>query len=201
MTALHLRDEGFDLDIFPQFVIFLTNFNSYFLPRRSANKVKIGDFDYPKIEPIDHSIDNGSEEMGKREKYYPECYFKEEGYMETNKVVFNALLALFMGILLCSCANVKFTPHGKTFPPYTGNIKVIWKDRGLAVNPNSYDFIGTVSDSVAWCGIIPANLDDNLHNRLVKEAGKYGGNGIILYCGEIGSVDECKCYGDIIRFK
>jgi hypothetical protein len=122
--------------------------------------------------------------------------------METKKVVINTLLALFMSILLCECANVKFIPHGKTFPPYTGEIKIIWKEHRLLVDPNSYDFIGTVSaDSVTWCGTIPAKLDDDLHIRLINEVGKYGGDGIILYCGEIGSVNECTCYGDIIRFK
>lgn len=33
-----------------------------------ANKVKIQNYNYPKIEPIDHFIDNGREEVGKRGK-------------------------------------------------------------------------------------------------------------------------------------
>lgn len=121
--------------------------------------------------------------------------------METNRVIFITLLALFMSILLCSCVNVKFIPHGKTFPPYTGEIKVIWKEPRLVPNPNSYDLIGTVTGSVIFCSVVPAMLDTDLHNRLIKETRKYGGNGIILYCGETGAEDECRCYGDIIRFK
>ncbi len=121
--------------------------------------------------------------------------------METNKVTFNVLLALFMGILLCSCVDFKFTPQGKTFPPYTGDIKVIWKERGLVPNPNSYDLIGTVTGRVIFCGAVPGWSDTDLHNRLIKKASEYGGNGIILSCGETGAADECKCYGDVIRFK
>ena len=121
--------------------------------------------------------------------------------MEKNKIIFNTLLALFVSILLCSCTSVKFFPQGKTFPPYTGEIKVIWKEPRLVPNPNSYDLIGTVTGSVMWCGVVPAMLDTDLHNRLIKEAMKYGGNGIILSCGEMGAIDECKCFGDIIRFK
>ena len=121
--------------------------------------------------------------------------------MEANKVVFKTLLALFVSILLSSCVNVKFIPQEKTFPPHTGDIKVIWKEPRLVPNPNSYDLIGTVIGSVTLRGVVPAMVDTDLHNRLIKETGKYGGNGIILYCGETGAADECKCYGDIIRFK
>ena len=121
--------------------------------------------------------------------------------MVANKAILYTLFALLSCILLSSCVNVKFIPHGKTFPPYTGDIKVIWKEPRLVPNPNSYDLIGTVTGSVILCGVEPAMLDTDLHNRLIKETRKYGGNGIILYCGEMGEADECKCYGDIIRFK
>ena len=120
--------------------------------------------------------------------------------MEKDKVIFNTLFAVFMSTLLCACA-VKFTPQGKTFPPYTGDIKVIWKEPGIVPNPDSYDLIGTVTGRVILCGAVPGWADTDLHNRLIKETRKYGGNGIILSCGAMGAEDECKCYGDIIRFK
>jgi hypothetical protein len=46
-----------------------------------------------------------------------------------------------------------------------------------------------------------AVYDKDLHDWIKKEAAKAGGNGVIISCGELGTVGECNCYGDVIRFK
>jgi hypothetical protein len=125
--------------------------------------------------------------------------------METDKKIFHILLYIFMITLFCSCSggitNVKYTPTGSNFPPYTGEIKVFWKEHGVPKDPNSYVFVGRVSGQSLWCGVTLAQSNTELHQHLIDQAGKHGGNGIILMCGEVGSVGQCFCYGDIIRFK
>jgi hypothetical protein len=110
------------------------------------------------------------------------------------------ILCVFSTSCLVSCGGgIKFIRMGNTFPPYTGEIRVFWKEHGVPVEP--YEVIGTVSGRSTWCGVTPARLNEDLHKQLINETGKYGGNAIILYCGEIGSTGACYCYGDIIRFK
>lgn len=126
--------------------------------------------------------------------------------METAAKLFRLLICISILTLICSCSggvtNVRYTPKsGTTFPPYTGEIKVFWKEHGIPADPNSYVFIGTISGRSLWCGVTPAKMNTGLHQHLISQAGKYGGNGIVLYCGEIGTTGECHCYGDIIRFK
>ncbi len=114
----------------------------------------------------------------------------------TIRILFCILVATF----LISCGT-SFIRKGNTYPPYTGEIRVFWKDHGVPADTNSYEFIGTVSGRSTWCGATPGKFNEGLHKELIEQAGKYGGNGIILYCGEIGTVGACYCYGDIIRFK
>jgi len=114
------------------------------------------------------------------------------------------LVSVLLIIFLASCTTTtgtSFVRTGNTYPPYTGEIRVFWKEHGVPADRNSYEFIGTVSGSSLWCGVKTGKENEALHKELIDQAGKYGGNGIILYCGEIGTVGECKCYGDIIRFK
>ena len=126
--------------------------------------------------------------------------FKRRAAMKTTLTLFYLLLCIFILTSVCSCG-IKFTQKGETFLPYTGKVKVFWKEHGVPADPNTYDLIGTVSGRVTWCGVTKGRYATDLHNELINEAGKHGGNGIILYCGEVGSVGQCDCYGDIIRFK
>lgn len=114
-----------------------------------------------------------------------------------------AMYAIFFIVIITSFVScgTSFVRKGKTYPPYTGEIRVFWKEHGVPADPNSYELIGSVSGRSTWCGITPGKFNEGLHKELINQAGKYGGNGIILYCGEIGTVDKCYCYGDIIRFK
>jgi hypothetical protein len=138
------------------------------------------------------------------EKVVSWIYVKKKDHMETNKKGFRTALCIFVGALLCSCSpviDVKYIPNGPRFPRYTGKIAVFWKEHGIPIEPDTYDFIGTISGQSNWCGTNKAKFYTDLQNYLINEAGKYGGNGIILHCGELGSTGECYCYGDIIRFK
>jgi hypothetical protein len=110
-------------------------------------------------------------------------------------VLFSILVTTF----LTSCST-HFVREGKTYPPYTGEVLVFWKEHGVPGDPNAYEFLGTVHKRSTWCGITPAKYNKELHKALIDEAGKYGGNAVILYCGEIGTVGACTCYGDVIRF-
>ena len=114
-------------------------------------------FDYPQIEPIGHFLTMEGEKWARGGNRTLDAISKRKD-METNRVIFITLLDLLMSILLCACGNVKFIPHGKTFPPYTGEIKVIWEEPRLLPNPNSYDFIGTVTGSVIFCAVIPVGF-------------------------------------------
>ncbi len=107
---------------------------------------------------------------------------------------------ILIAAFLTSCGT-KFVRKGPSYPPYTGEIRVFWKDHGAPADPSSYEFIGTVSGRATWCGISAGRFNEGLHKKLTDQAGQHGGNGIILYCGEIGTTGECYCYGDIIRFK
>ena len=118
------------------------------------------------------------------------------GSQITIRILFCILLATF----LISCGT-SFIRKGKTYPPYTGEIRVFWKNHGVPEDPNTYEFIGTVSGRSTWCGVVVGKFNQGLHKELIAQAGEHGGNGIILYCGEVGTTGECYCYGDIIRFK
>lgn len=117
-----------------------------------------------------------------------------------SKITIHILFCILVATFIVSCGT-SFTRKGNTYPPYTGGIRVFWKDHGVPADPNSYELLGTVSGRSTWCGITPGKFNEGLHNDLIKQAGTYGGNGIILYCGEIGTVGACYCYGDVIRFK
>ncbi|MFH2047007.1 MAG: hypothetical protein ABIK92_17905 [Pseudomonadota bacterium] len=118
----------------------------------------------------------------------------------TSQIVIRILFCILVATFLTSCGT-KFIRKGGTYPPYAGEVRVFWKDHGVPADPNSYEFIGTVSGRSTWCGITQGKFNEGLHKKLTEQAGNNGGNGIILYCGEIGTVGECYCYGDVIRFK
>lgn len=115
----------------------------------------------------------------------------------TIRILFCILVTTF----LVSCGSgTSFVRTGAIYPPYTGEIRVFWKDHGAQVKTNSYKFIGTVSQKSKMCESEPGRFDERLHKDLIEQAGQYGGNGIILYCGETGSPRHCDCWGDVIRF-
>lgn len=117
-----------------------------------------------------------------------------------SKGVIGILICILMTVFLTSCGT-KFIRKGKIYPRYTGEIRVYWKEHGVPVDRNSYEFLGTVSGRSTWCGVAIGRDNQKLHGELTKQAGIHGGNGIILYCGELGTTGECYCYGDVIRFK
>jgi len=124
--------------------------------------------------------------------------------MERSKKGCLTALCICVSVLLCSCGpviDVQYLPNRPALPPYTGKVAVFWKEHGTSMDPSTYDLIGTVTAQSNWCGTNKAKFNTGLHNYLINQAGEHGGNGIILYCGEIGSIAECYCYGDIIRFK
>ena len=129
---------------------------------------------------------------------------KKKDDMERDKKGFLTALCIFVSVLFCSCGpaiDLTYVPNAPPYPPYTGKVAVFWKDHGVQPNPDTYDLIGTVSGQSDWCGTNKEKFYTDLQDRLINEANKYGGNGIILRCGQIGSIGECYCYGDIIRLK
>lgn len=98
--------------------------------------------------------------------------------------------------------NTRYTKMGPEYPPYAGDVKVFWKDHGVPADPNTYELIGTASGRVLDCGVTQARFSEKLHKYIIDQASRHGGNGVILYCGELGTgEDACYCYGDIIRIK
>lgn len=87
------------------------------------------------------------------------------------------------------------------YPPYTGKVKVFWKEHGVPSDPNTYEFIGTVSAMPFWAGIYEGKLYAPLHKYIVDKAAEIGGNAVIIYCGELGTVADAQCYGDVLRMK
>jgi len=121
-------------------------------------------------------------------------------FIESDSTI-RILFCILVTTFLVSCGTgTRFVRTGTTYPPYTGEIRVFWKDHGVQANTDSYKLIGTVSGSSQTCGIATGRFNERLHKELIEQAGKYGGNGVILYCGEPGSPRRCDCWGDVIRF-
>jgi hypothetical protein len=115
-----------------------------------------------------------------------------------------SLVVVATAFILCSCgsiSNKKIAYKGPKYPPYEDEIIVYWKEHGVPKDPNTYELIATISGRTTWCGVTKAAFDKELHDWIKEEAAKVGGNAVIIYCGELGSVSECYCYGDVIRFK
>ena len=121
-----------------------------------------------------------------------------------NRNLLVGILSSIMVIVMisgCGVVSTRYVKKGPEYPPYGGEVKVFWKDHGVPADPNTYELIGTVSGRVLECGITQARFSEKLHKYIIDQASQHGGNGVIIYCGEIGTVDACYCYGDIIRFK
>ena len=86
------------------------------------------------------------------------------------------------------------------YPPFTGKVKIYWKDH-LVPNPRTYEVIAIVSAMPFWAGIYEAKTYEPLHKHIEKRAAELGGNGVIMYCGEIGTVGQGTCYGEVIWLK
>ena len=131
------------------------------------------------------------------------CIMKKNLFIQrfiATKTTIRILFFFLLAACLTSCG-ITFIQKGRAYTPYSGEVQVFWKSHGIPANPNTYDFIGTVSGRATWCGIAAGKFTQSLHKKLIEQAGPHGGNGIILYCGEIGTTGECYCYGDIIRFR
>ena len=89
----------------------------------------------------------------------------------------------------------------KRYPANPGTVAVYWKDQGVPVDLTGYDFVATVKARSTWCGLKQARFNSNVHSYLISRAGEVGGDTVVLYCGELGSVGECYCYGDVYRKK
>ncbi len=111
-----------------------------------------------------------------------------------------SILSVVLLLILSGCGGILYenwAQNGPRLDPYQGAPKVFWKEHGVP-NPNSYTFLGTVS---ARSGCCLGMADEKLHQYLINEAPKHGGDGVILNCGPLGSDAEEWCYGNVIRFK
>ena len=115
---------------------------------------------------------------------------------------------ILLGLTGCGgVAGVKWTPMGgatPAFEPYQGEVRVLWKSHGFPedLKAKKYQLLGRVSGRSFWCGSTPPIQNTQLHNRLTEEAGRHGGNAIMLDCGYGGFTEaQCYCYGDVMRFE
>ena len=116
------------------------------------------------------------------------------------------LCIVFISVLFSGCASTAIRGEtltyksDKRYPAYTGKVKVYWKEHGVP-RVNTYSLIATVSGMPFWAGIYDAKNYEPLHKYIIRKAAEVGGNGVIIYCGEIGTVGASTCYGDVIRLK
>jgi hypothetical protein len=123
------------------------------------------------------------------------------------KLTVTGILTLIgITLLLAGCFNTnsfgstKVSRTGGHYPPYNGTARIFWKEHGVP-NPNRYSVIGRISGRTTWCGVEAAKFNTALHNWIAQQAAKMGGNGVIMYCGEVGTTGQCHCYGDAIRLR
>lgn len=114
------------------------------------------------------------------------------------------LSVIFISLLFSGCASIRgkrlVYKTSKKYKPYTGEVKVFWKEHGVP-DPNLYSLIATVSGMPYWAGIYEGKTFEPLHKYIIKKAAEVGGNAVIIYCGEIGTVAQATCYGDAIWLK
>lgn len=107
--------------------------------------------------------------------------------------------------LISGCASIRgeklIYKTSERYKPYTGEVKVFWKEHGVPLDPNSYSFIATISAIPFWAGVYEGKFYEPLHKYIINKAAEVGGNAVIMYCGEIGSIAQATCYGDAIRLK
>ncbi len=121
------------------------------------------------------------------------------------KSVLRVFFVLLLTSVFISCAAVRgkdiLYKTSERFDPYDGNVKIYWKEHGVPADPNSYTVIATIRAQSFWAGIREGKFNKKVHQFIIQKTAEIGGNGVIIYCGEIGSVGQAVCYGDVIRIK
>ncbi len=115
------------------------------------------------------------------------------------------IMVAILTFTLIACASTRgekiIYKSDKRFSPYKGKVKVYWKDHGIPGNPNSYTFIATIKAQSFWAGIRPGKFNEKLHELIINKTAEVGGNAVLLYCPEIGTVGQEYCYGDAIKIR
>lgn len=107
---------------------------------------------------------------------------------------------LVLGLLLQLGCGVHVMRSGRKYPPRPDPAKILWKEYvGQHLDFRKLELLGQVSKRTFWCGVTRARLDEDNHAALAAEAGRLGGDIVVLYCGELGTVSECHCYGQVMR--
>ena len=114
------------------------------------------------------------------------------------------LATVLLLTLFGACSGVvsskSYISKGPSAPPKPSDeVKVFWREHGVP-DPATYELLGTNAAKAFWCQSKPARLEEAVHKYLIEDAGKRGGDGVILYCGEVGTTGGCFCYGDVILF-
>lgn len=120
-----------------------------------------------------------------------------------NRKTLLLLFAVAMAFCVVACGGISsktIVYKGQKYPPYDGEVKVYWKEHGVPP-PKTYELIATIGGRTTMCGFTKAAFHKELHDWIKEEAAKAGGNGVIIHCGDLGTVGECHCSGDVIRFK
>ncbi len=78
--------------------------------------------------------------------------------------------------------------------------EIIWAEQATAVDPGSYEVVGTLKKRTTWCGVTPAISDSKNHQALATKAARLGADAIFLSCGAPGTVGQCICTARAIRW-
>ncbi len=107
-----------------------------------------------------------------------------------------------LSALLCvvACSSMNRAPGSANYPPRDKPAEIIWKEQEAALDPTSYEVIGTGQNETGTCGITKAINDSSNHAKLAKMGAEIGGDAIILSCGEVGTVGQCVCTAKVLRF-
>ena len=81
------------------------------------------------------------------------------------------ILLIFVSLILSSCAKVKFTPTGKTYPPYQGPVK-IYKEPPTGIRFEEIGWVTADGDfNHPWAELL---------QMMQKEAAAQGANALII---------------------
>ncbi len=120
--------------------------------------------------------------------------------MKRKKLVY-LVVTLIVVALLGGCSGLRGKSltymTNKKYEPYKGQVQVFWKEHRTPIK-GTYAPIATITGKPMWAGIYTARSYQPLHQYIIDKAAEVGGNGVIIYCGEVGTVGESTCYGDAI---
>lgn len=90
--------------------------------------------------------------------------------------------------------------QGASYPPKDKPAEIIWSAQESALDPASYEVIGSGQNETGLCGITKAVADTSNHQKLAQMGAQIGGDAIILACGDPGTVGQCMCTAKVLRF-